>query len=293
MQHCGAGHSIGTSFGTVHNVIPAANTAAADDRHIDRLGHSLDQFQVHAALQALVVHAHQQDLPCPKRHAAFGPFHYIITRMGAAVVIISFPLAGPGAVALGLDGKHHALAAKGVGNLGDQLRAFDGRRVDGNLIRPHGKNVAHILDAAQTAAHADRDIHIIHGFAHNIRKVVTVIQAGHNINVQQLVNALLIIFPCKQVGIPQLAQALQLDAFDKVGILDIQPCNQADFFLSHKKFLSSRALGQYRTIPALRLKHRSGGCGTASALPKYSIIHKVLSALLAWHLPHLARRIGT
>ena len=33
-----------------------------------------------------------------------------------------------------------------------------------------------------------------------------------------------------------------------------------------------RYLGQYRTIPALRLKHRSGGCGTASALPKYSIM---------------------
>ena len=32
---------------------------------------------------------------------------------------------------------------------------------------------------------------------------------------------------------------------------------------------------------ALRLKHRSDGCGTASALPKCSIIHKVLSALLA------------
>ena len=28
--------------------------------------------------------------------------------------------------------------------------------------------------------------------------------------------------------------------------------------------------GQHRTIPALRLKHRSGGCGTASALPKCS-----------------------
>ena len=38
---------------------------------------------------------------------------------------------------------------------------------------------------------------------------------------------------------------------------------------------------QHRTIPALRLKHRSGSCGTASALPKCSIIHKVLSALLA------------
>ena len=51
--------------------------------------------------------------------------------------------------------------------------------------------------------------------------------------------------------------------------------------------------GQHRTIPALRLKHRFGGCGTASALPKCSIRHPVLSALLAWHLPHLARCIGT
>ena len=57
--------------------------------------------------------------------------------------------------------------------------------------------------------------------------------------------------------------------------------------------VQSGGLGQHRTIPALRLKHRSGGCGTASALPKCSIRHPVLSALLAWHLPHLARRIGT
>jgi len=34
-----------------------------------------------------------------------------------------------------------------------------------------------------------------------------------------------------------------------------------------------KKLRQHRIIPALRLKHRSGGCGTASALPKCSIIH--------------------
>ena len=33
-----------------------------------------------------------------------------------------------------------------------------------------------------------------------------------------------------------------------------------------------KKLGQHRTIPALRLKHRSDGCGTASALPKCSIM---------------------
>ena len=37
-------------------------------------------------------------------------------------------------------------------------------------------------------------------------------------------------------------------------------------------------LWQHRTIHALRLKHRSGGYGTASALPKCSIRHPVLSA---------------
>ena len=35
---------------------------------------------------------------------------------------------------------------------------------------------------------------------------------------------------------------------------------------------SSFVIRQHRTIPALRLKHRSGSCGTASALPKCSIM---------------------
>ena len=40
----------------------------------------------------------------------------------------------------------------------------------------------------------------------------------------------------------------------------------------HKGFLRFFALRQHRIIPALRLKHRSDGCGTASALPKCSIM---------------------
>ena len=34
----------------------------------------------------------------------------------------------------------------------------------------------------------------------------------------------------------------------------------------------TKNIRQHRTIPALRLKHRFGGCGTASALPKCSIM---------------------
>ena len=42
-------------------------------------------------------------------------------------------------------------------------------------------------------------------------------------------------------------------------------------FWGKQNRLQTQMLRQHRTIPALRLKHRSGSCGTASALPKCSI----------------------
>ena len=44
------------------------------------------------------------------------------------------------------------------------------------------------------------------------------------------------------------------------------------FFVFRYTLAKHFALGQHRTIPALRLKHRSGSCSTASALPKCSIM---------------------
>ena len=49
-----------------------------------------------------------------------------------------------------------------------------------------------------------------------------------------------------------------------------------------------RMQGQHRTIPALRLKHRSGGCGTASALPKCSIMSGCGTRIVLWGQKPLA-----
>ena len=68
--------------------------------------------------------------------------------------------------------------------------------------------MAHILHAAQPAAHRDGNKHILAGFFHNVAQVVAVVQAGHNVDVQKLVNALLIIAAGKGVGIAQFAQPL-------------------------------------------------------------------------------------
>ena len=55
---------------------------------------------------------------------------------------------------------------------------------------------------------------------------------------------------------------------------------QCPIVLFIRGWISKFYFRQHRTIPALRLKHRSGSCGTASALSKCSIRHPVLSALL-------------
>ena len=58
------------------------------------------------------------------------------------------------------------------------------------------------------------------------------------------------------------------DAERKLWYEYLRPC---PYKFTRQKSVGPYILGQHRTIPALRLKHRSGGCGTASALPKCSI----------------------
>ena len=50
------------------------------------------------------------------------------------------------------------------------------------------------------------------------------------------------------------------------------PLRLPRLFNAKSGYVCRNKLRQHRTIPALRLKHRSGGWGTASALPKCSIM---------------------
>ena len=66
---------------------------------------------------------------------------------------------------------------------------------------------------------------------------------------------LFFILPCNNAGL--------FDVFDSEGTGKPNAGSCFSLFMS---------LGNNRTISALRLKHRSGSCGTASALPKCSIM---------------------
>ena len=51
-------------------------------------------------------------------------------------------------------------------------------------------------------------------------------------------------------------------------------------------FLINDMLGQHRTIPALRLKHRSGSCGTSLAVSVLRIMRYCPNYLLTFSLAH-------
>ena len=76
---------------------------------------------------------------------------------------------------------------------------------------------------------------------------------------------------------------------------DDEPLSAAQrfFFFSDsiQKVIKSGYLRQHRTIPALRLKHRSGSCGTASAAPRSPYRHLELCGIaLNLFLPVLSLR---
>ena len=59
-------------------------------------------------------------------------------------------------------------------------------------------------------------------------------------------------------------------------------------FWGKQNRVQTQMLRQHRTIPALRLKHRSGSCGTASALPKCSIMSGCGTRIVLWGQKPLA-----
>ncbi|MPN27262.1 hypothetical protein SDC9_174692 [bioreactor metagenome] len=113
--------------------------------------------------------------------------------------------------------------------MGDDLRVFDGRGVNGHLVGALLQNFLHVLHTAQPAADRHGDKHVIGGAAHNVGKVVAVVQAGNDVKVQNLVDACLVVFFGKGVRVTELTQTFELDAFDQIVVFDFKPRNQSRF----------------------------------------------------------------
>ena len=130
-----------------------------------------------------------------------------------------------------IDGHDHTLASIFFGCLIDEIRVFNRRRVDRNLICACAQDLLKILNRADAAADRNRDKNLPAGAAYHIRNGIPVFVRRGDVQKYNLVCA------CFGIGLGQLdrvacvAQADKVDTLDHASVLDIQAGN--DTFCQH------------------------------------------------------------
>ena len=153
----------------LHEMVERAHPARGHHRHPDGVDHGPGQLEVEAVAGPVAVHRGEQDLagPQPRRSARPRPRRRPPVGRRPPWVYTSQPApVGPGP---GVDGHHHALGAELAGQLGHELGALEGGRVDGHLVGPGPQQAARVLGAAHPAAHGEGDEHLLGRAGHHRR----------------------------------------------------------------------------------------------------------------------------
>ena len=210
-------------------MLERAGAARGDNRQVhgrgDRAGHS--QFKAIAG--AVAIHAGQQNLPGAERRHAPRPLHCIDTR-GVAATVGKNLVAGPGVGighAFGVNRHHDALGAKALRGAAHQIRIADCGGVDAHLVGARVEQAANILDAADAAAHGQRDKHLARYGLDRLYRGVAAFVAGADIQQSNLVRALFVVARRDLDGVSRIADAGEVDALHHAPLVDVQAGNDA------------------------------------------------------------------
>lgn len=112
-------------------------------------------------------------------------------------------------------------------DLGDERRVAHRRGIDRHLVGTGPQQLHGIVDRPNAAAHCYWNKDVACRGADNVGQMVTSIQAGNAIHVDQLVHPLPVVSKCMVGRRADDAQAFQMNALDQVWTLDIEPSDQA------------------------------------------------------------------
>src|SRR5690606_9862275 len=127
----------------------------------------------------------------------------------------------------GIDADHHALDAKGVGQLGHQQRTLQGRRVDRDLVGTGMQYPARGFHVADAAGHAERDVdQPRHPFDPGVVDRAA-FRAGADVVEHQLVGALVAIAHCQLDDVAHVDVVAEAHALDHAAVAHVQAGNDA------------------------------------------------------------------
>jgi hypothetical protein len=153
-----------------------------------------------------------------------GPRHGVET-CGLAPAV-GEDLEAPGRPA-GVDGDHHALGAEFVRQLGDNLRAGDGSRVDRHLVGPRSEQATGVLDGAHAPADGEGDEDLLGGAGGDVDDGVARRRRRRDVEEHDLVGALGVVAGGQLDRVAGVPQVDEVDTLDHASGVDIEARDHA------------------------------------------------------------------
>ena len=158
--------------------------------------------------------------PAPRSCASRA--HSTVPR-GVSVV----PGARAHAARLGVDRDHDRLRAELLGQLGDQARPRERRRVDRHLVGARREQRVGVGHAADAAADRERDRELLGDAAHDADERVALLERRLHVEEDELVRAAVGVRGAELDRVADVAQALELHALDDAPGGDVEARDQA------------------------------------------------------------------
>src|SRR5690606_6485866 len=213
----------------VSQVLQIAHAPRGNARHTDRIAAGAGHAQVIAALDAILVHAGQQDFTGAEAFHLLCPLDGIEPGGLAPAMGEDFPagrFAG-GGHPLGVDRHDDARRAEALGRLADELGSEYRCGVDRHLVGAGVKQVADVLHGAHTAAHGQRDEHLAGHALDGMQGGVTALMGGGDVEEGDLVGTLLVVAPGNLYRVPGITDVLEFHPFDDAAIFHVEAGDDA------------------------------------------------------------------
>ena len=186
--------------------------ARRDHRNVRGIVDSERERAIEAGLDAIGIHGREQDFAGAELLATSRPLHGVDAFIVTAAASVNVPFARSRASRI--DRENDGLRSEFFAQLRDQLGPAHRRGVDADLVRAGVQDAARVVDAADAAAHRERDEYFAGGPRDHVDHGVAVVARSGDVEEHQFVGALLVVARGEFHGISRIAQIDEVDAFD-------------------------------------------------------------------------------
>src|SRR3984893_11867637 len=223
-------------------MLEVTSSPAGDHWNADGRTNGGGQLNIVTILGSVRIHAGQQDFPSAPSLDLLRPFHDIQIGPIPAPMRVDSPLTW--SRSLGVDGDHDTLNAESLGRTANQFWFLDCRGVDAHFIGSRQQHLPDICGSSNTSPDRERHKTLFGRAPHYVDHRSPIVRRGRDIEKNEFIGLLAIVFHRAFHRIPSVAQLQKLRSFHDPAISDIEARN--DSFSQHLSEIKSASRFQPR-----------------------------------------------